>query len=121
MITSSLKTCGIPLPLPITEAAAAQELLRAVVVDADGEVWLGHPHVGLGAQAHIAEEVGGVAAIRPLPAQDDVEADGETGEIAGAGAGTEQHDLVELEPQQLEQALGLRRASAGPRRGRAAR
>jgi hypothetical protein len=92
----------------MTKAAASQEFLRAVGVHADRQVRLRQAQVGLGAQTHVGEQVGGVAAVGQLPAQGNVEADGEAGKVAGAAAGAQQHDLVELEPQRFEQFLRLR-------------
>lgn len=83
-------------------------------MNADGEVGLGHAQVGLRAQAHKAEEIGGVAAIGEPAAGGDVEADGETGEVAGAGTATQEDDFVALEPEVLEQLLrGGQREATG--------
>ena len=49
-----------------------------------------------------------------LSAEHDVEADGEAGEVARAAAAAQEHDLVELQPQPLDQRLGLGTASAAP-------
>jgi hypothetical protein len=46
------------------EGGSQQEFLGAPAVDADGEVGLGEPQVGLGAQGHATERVGGVAPVR---------------------------------------------------------
>ena len=50
--------------------------------------------------------------MRELAADGDIEADGETGEVASAAAAAQQNDLVELEPERFQQFLRLRQNQA---------
>ncbi len=76
-------------------------------MNANRQVGLGQPQISLGTKAHITKQVGRIRAISQLAAHNQVETDRKAGKITGATAAAQQNDLVELEPQILQQLLGL--------------
>jgi len=98
---------GHAAALADNEGSRAEEFLRAPSMDPDGEVRLRHAQVRLGPEAHVRQDVGGIAAVRQLAAQHDVEADGKAGKIAGAALAAQEHDLVEFQPEMLQPRLRL--------------